>query len=909
MKKLNKKGTIAISQILILIIGIVAIGWAVGGGIGVVSGKELDEYDDECDTINKNEGCAKDGDFSFYRGFCEENGTGNGKCTDKCGRSGTWGNYVGGVCAVTTGKICKDGTKVDSQDPDGWENERCVDEARNMKCCMGTVTDKTTAEEESGGVVWCGQENCRDIGGICEGNECIFKEITDEDLKEGSDFMNTIKALPGDLTKNYAYQKVGQTYTSKVDSLLGIGDETKTTEDGKNTKLFEGAGGGWLNEFFTGETSTKVKVFSKDTVVTNKAGKEITLTEDTIGYTNKNGAFIEGSSTFRRIGGLVESGIYAAAAYGLGHLIGGWVGADEAQTKAIAAALAAGVFAGTALTSKQVVPKLAETLGSKGGLIIGLIVAAIVFTTMFKKNAVDVVVYRCHDWLPEKGGENCEECNTLGYECLEYQCRSLGTTCELLNEGTEHQVCTDVAPNDGEPPAMEPLVSALNSKHEYSPDNVINPPDRGVWVEGNGADTQETHKCINPFTVFGFGVETDEPAMCYLSESRKETIEEMEPMTNHYVYNHSVENIMLPSLSTLMENGLPYGDDGLFEWYIKCEDRRGNPTQGFLVFKYCIDEIPDTTAPVILGSNVLNNREYVSYNQEYRDDVKIYTDKPASCKWSAIDQDYETMEHELTESQGDFIPEPVHSSTANLTGLKNTGENKFYFRCKNDVQNSKITEDERMVNEESFEITLIGSQPVLIKSISPEDGSALKDSGSYMIVRFEVETSAGAENGKAVCYYADSCYLEDGDQDRYAQFRYETLELAVQHSQDLSISPGAYNCSIRCSDAGGNTAKQNTYFTVEMDKTSPKVIRTYYDSNNLKIITDEEAECVYNTNANIACDYIFEDAEKMKDIKKLTHYTLWTPNKKYYIKCKDEFENRPIPNECSIIVRTFESYE
>ena len=42
------------------------------------------------------------------------------------------------------------------------------------------------------------------------------------------------------------------------------------------------------------------------------------------------------------------------------------------------------------------------------------------------------------------------------------------------------------------------------------------------------------------------------------------------------------------------------------------------------------------------------------------------------------------------------------------------------------------------------------------------------------------------------------------------------------------------------------------------------------------------------------------------DSEGLTHSASWDPNKNLYIKCQDEFENRPDPDKCSIIVRPFE---
>jgi len=35
---------------------------------------------------------------------------------------------------------------------------------------------------------------------------------------------------------------------------------------------------------------------------------------------------------------------------------------------------------------------------------------------------------------------------------------------------------------------------------------------------------------------------------------------------------------------------------------------------------------------------------------------------------------------------------------------------------------------------------------------------------------------------------------------------------------------------------------------------------------------------------------------------KTTHYAQWENEKTYYIKCKDEFDNAPGPNQCSIVV-------
>ena len=72
---------------------------------------------------------------------------------------------------------------------------------------------------------------------------------------------------------------------------------------------------------------------------------------------------------------------------------------------------------------------------------------------------------------------------------------------------------------------------------------------------------------------------------------------------------------------------------------------------------------------------------------------------------------------------------------------------------------------------------------------------------------------------------------------------------------------------------------------------------------NLKIITNEEAACVYD---NKDCLYEFEDGLEMTTSDDKVHSIEWDSNKNFYIKCQDEFGNKPFPNQCSIRVRPFE---
>ena len=83
-------------------------------------------------------------------------------------------------------------------------------------------------------------------------------------------------------------------------------------------------------------------------------------------------------------------------------------------------------------------------------------------------------------------------------------------------------------------------------------------------------------------------------------------------------------------------------------------------------------------------------------------------------------------------------------------------------------------------------------------------------------------------------------------------------------------------------------------------------MRAYHEETYLKLVTNEEAECVYDT---VDCSYLFDDGIKMTEVDDTEHYTDWNTNINFYTKCQDEYGNQPMPNECSIIVKPTEVYE
>ena len=144
----------------------------------------------------------------------------------------------------------------------------------------------------------------------------------------------------------------------------------------------------------------------------------------------------------------------------------------------------------------------------------------------------------------------------------------------------------------------------------------------------------------------------------------------------------------------------------------------------------------------------------------------------------------------------------------------------------------------------------------------------------------------------STCYYSDTGVYDD----------YDSFENtgSYQHSTDIYLDQGSYTYHIQCLDLGGNIATGEVSFEVETDTRPPTIIRLYNDAQQLKIATNEEAECVYDT---ISCNYNFEDGIAMTSADDIEHYTEWNTRSALYIKCQDEYDNRPRPNDCSIIVR------
>jgi hypothetical protein len=615
----------------------------------------------------------------------------------------------------------------------------------------------------------------------------------------------------------------------------------------------------------------------------------------------KNKWFGGSTGMANAVGHLASGLAWAGTAVGAIKLIGGFFLEDE-MTDALSTAAFGGIMAGKGAYGLF---KSGGFIGSKIGAgskfaflksgwtsgVIGVGVGAAIFLATYEKESTKTVHFECLPWDAPVGGHDCDECNDQAGKlpCSEYQCRSLGQACEMINTETDEPKCIWKNKNDVAFPIITPWDDALiDETYKYSPDNTISPPDRGVKVINTGTGDG----CVQAFTPITFGVETDELAKCKIDYQRKETFDEMEfwfGASSTFKMQHQ-EILSLPGPNEA-QNGSPIIDEGgNYNLYTRCQDANGNVNTANFVFKYCVEEGPDTTPPFIVGTDLMTDMP-IAFNQSSVD-IEVYVNEPAECKWSHLDQSYENMETQMTceNSVTDMNAQMVYKCSTTLSGLLNEVSNDFYFKCKDQPL---AEENDRNTMIESYPFTLIGTQPLVIDAVGPE--GTIKNATNNVQVTLKVATSAGYKEGEARCYFGET----------------ETTNNEIlfgntnshKHSQDLWLEAGDYTYYVMCIDLGGNSDTAEISFTVESDSSSPIVVRAYREENNLKLITNEPGECVYSTDS---CSYLFEDGIKMNVFEKINHFTEWKTQNTLYIKCKDEFGNRPYPDQCSIIAKPFD---
>jgi len=656
-----------------------------------------------------------------------------------------------------------------------------------------------------------------------------------------------------------------------------------------------------ITKAFTFESASGAEILApKGAVVTQTAtggtvvieGTSYSLTTAQMkGYV---GAPAEGSSAlskfFRVSGGggmdsLLTGLQWAALAYMAGQMLGSMFGLSEKNTKALSTAMALGVGAYNAIE----VYNFAETswLGANPALM-GIGIGVVVFIAMYKKESMKTVEFNCMPWQAPMGGDVCEECNNPDLPCSEYRCKALGQNCELVNKGTDQENCVTVRHDDTNPPILSPDESKLTFGHRYT--NVRNsPPGPGF----NIVYSDSSDGCLRTFTPLEFGVNSDEPAQCKIDFNHTLKFDDMVSFmggNNLYVYNHS-ERFSLPGAKVIENSSFPLENGKDLTFFIRCRDKQGNENSAEYAVKFCIDPTPDSTAPQIRASSIINGGCVAE--EQSNAEVEFYVNEPSDCRWSSQNQDHDNMQNGMVCSSElyQMNAAQLFVCKANLTGIARD-ETNFYVRCKD--QPGKAEED-RNENQESYVFSLRGSTGLKMNNLQPN--GTIFGGVRPSPVELYVETLFGCNGGQAVCFYSTT-----GEDNDYIMF-YDTNTKDGIHTQRLDLDGGNYKYYIKCVDEGGNVVEEIMEFSLDIDESAPVVARVYEEGQMLKIVTVRDSECSYSLDN---CDFSFDEGTQMPYANSTVHVAEWVRGKTYYIKCRDEFKNEDA--DCSVVVRLSQNF-
>jgi hypothetical protein len=317
---------------------------------------------------------------------------------------------------------------------------------------------------------------------------------------------------------------------------------------------------------------------------------------------------------------------------------------------------------------------------------------------------------------------------------------------------------------------------------------------------------------------------------------------------------------------------------GELEYFIKCKTSRGKTNLETYSVKSCVNPGPDLTAPTISERSQPANGAFVKHGIEEQP-IRIYVNEPAECRWDNEEVGYNQMSNQLN-CEDDIEKYTLYGlpCTTTLTNLQNNS--KVYIKCL-DQPWWAGTENESKRNpmEEGFEFEVfISEEPLVIDDVRPEEGSIIIEGFQPVSRPLKLSTSGGVKDGKSVCSFKIS-------DDYYSTFPETNASLHVQKLD--SLMEGKYNIEFFCQDVAGNNATSSTEFRIQIDSFGPRVVRVYYESGGLKIITTEPAECRYDFKRN----FIFENATSMSVGETTEHYADWAL-RTYYIQCEDEYNNK-----------------
>ena len=440
------------------------------------------------------------------------------------------------------------------------------------------------------------------------------------------------------------------------------------------------------------------------------------------------------------------------------------------------------------------------------------------------------VTVLCKPYIPPKGGTACSTCTKDPlHPCTEYKCRSLGTACRLINEGTDNIQCIDDNPNDVNSPIITPWQEGITAGYQTQP------TPKGYIITPN----------LPAYHPISFAVQTNEAAYCSYDTQHTTTREDMErDLSETYQTEHNT-SIYIPA-----------GRDTTF--YVRCEDTHGNENLEEYEIIIISEQAPDYTAPLITERSI-NNNGYLPYNTN-QTFFSINLNEPANCRYDKQDTAYENMHNRFIRNNNTLITEEGYSCDTLLTNMS-SGKNDYNIRCQDNKGNT---------NQQSILQTLtVTPNPLSINTVQPQ-GIIYTNNITLTLI------TAGGIDGKASCAFSttNASYIEFFTTDN------------TQHLQTLTNLPlGNYHYYYHCQDQAGNIATALSSFTIDIDIQYPQLHYIYKDTSTIHIVLDEPALCEYS-------DKNFSPGTGTSTGNSYTKDHNLPTNKETYLACKDNDGNQ-----------------
>jgi len=505
------------------------------------------------------------------------------------------------------------------------------------------------------------------------------------------------------------------------------------------------------------------------------------------------------------------------------------------------------------------------------GIIIAIAVIAVIIIAKLLgvgKTKKVQVPFQCQPWQAPVGGEKCAECGTKGLPCSRYACQSLGQTCTFINEGSGQEECIDSAPNDVAAPVISPLDEALQVGFRY-----VDARDSGVVVEG-----EET--CIKAYTPLSFGIELNEPGQCRFDTEHTADFDSMAfdfGGRNLFIRKHTTI-FSLPSLDSLGIPGYDPNREADYQFYVRCQDKKGNKNEREYAISFCLKPGDDLTPPRVLSQEPVS--AWLGYGASSVSGA-VVTNEPSECKWDTIDKGYFEMGNSF--SCANELGEQVGLGwRCSATLPISQDEQTVFVRCRDQPWLNES--EKRNVNQASYIMDFHRARTPLQISLLKPDNETITAGVQPLSVRVEVETEGGVD-GTALCEY------------KIGSFWIAFSDTGGRKHVNLfnQLLAGNFSLPVRCRDVAGDVAERTAQFSLVLDTSAPAITRVY-TQGGLVVVTDEPASCFYEIQSTSVCA-----AGTAFSGDQLYHSTNFDLRQTYSIYCKDRFENRV--SGCALIVQ------